>query len=105
MAVSRSGAKTSLRDDLKLFVWEGVDKRGTKMKCEQSSKSENLVRAALRRMALNPTSVRAKSKPLFGSAGKKVTPGDIAAFRRMLATLIKSEIDSASCGECVLQYV
>src|SRR3546814_7484044 len=92
MAVSRSGAKTSLRDDLKLFVWEGVDKRGTKMKGEQTSKSENLVRAELRRMGLNPTSVRAKAKPLFGGAGKRVTQGDIAIFSRQLATMMKSGV-------------
>src|SRR3546814_1820680 len=62
------------------------------MKGEQSSKSENQVRAELRRMGINPTSVRAKSKPLFGSAGKKVTPGDIAVFSRQLATMMKSGV-------------
>ena len=76
MAASRSAAKTSLRDELKLYVWEGVDKRGTKMKGEQPSKSENFVRAELRKMGITPTSVRPKPKPLFGSGGKKVTPGD-----------------------------
>src|SRR3546814_17524186 len=62
------------------------------MKGEQSSKSENQVRAELRRMGINPTSVRAKSKPLFGSAGKKVTPGYIAVFSRQLPTLMKSGV-------------
>ena len=92
MAASRSAAKTSLRDELKLYVWEGVDKRGTKMKGEQPSKSENFVRAELRKMGITPTSVRPKPKPLFGSAGKKVTPGDIAVFSRQLATMMKSGV-------------
>src|SRR5690606_15859447 len=92
MAASRSAAKTSLRDELKLYVWEGVDKRGTKMKGEQPSKSENYVRAELRKMGITPTSVRPKPKPLFGSAGKKVTPGDIAVFSRQLATMMKSGV-------------
>ncbi|MDQ2701598.1 MAG: type II secretion system F family protein [Pseudomonadota bacterium] len=92
MALSKSAARTSLRDELKIFVWEGVDKRGTKMKGEQSSKSENFVRAELRKMGINPTSVRPKPKPLFGSAGKKVTPGDIAVFSRQLATMMKSGV-------------
>ena len=92
MAASRSAAKASLRDELKIFVWEGTDKRGTKMKGEQPSKSENFVRAELRKMGITPTSVRAKSKPLFGSSGKKVTPGDIAIFSRQLATMMKSGV-------------
>ena len=92
MAASRSAAKASLRDELKIFVWEGTDKRGTKMKGEQPSKSENFVRAELRKMGITPTSVRPKSKPLFGGAGKKVTPGDIAVFSRQLATMMKSGV-------------
>ena len=92
MAASRSAAKASLRDELKIFVWEGTDKRGTKMKGEQPSKSENFVRAELRKMGITPTSVRPKSKPLFGSAGKKVTPRDIAVFSRQLATMMKSGV-------------
>jgi len=92
MAASRSATKTGLRDDLKLFVWEGTDKRGVKMKGEQSAKSENFVRAELRRQGINPTVVKPKPKPLFGGAGKKVTPGDIAIFSRQLATMMKSGV-------------
>jgi type IV pilus assembly protein PilC len=92
MAASRSAVKTGLRDDLKLFIWEGTDKRGVKMKGEQSAKSENFVRAELRRQGINPTVVKPKPKPLFGGAGKKVTPGDIAIFSRQLATMMKSGV-------------
>jgi len=92
MAVSRPAARTGLRDELKLFVWEGTDKRGVKMKGEQSAKSENFVRAELRRQGITPVSVRPKPKPLFGGAGKRVTPGDIAVFSRQLATMMKSGV-------------
>ncbi|HEU4991570.1 MAG TPA: type II secretion system F family protein [Luteimonas sp.] len=92
MAASRSAAKGSLRDELKLFVWEGTDKRGVKMKGEQPAKNENFVRAELRRQGITPTVVKPKPKPLFGSAGKKVTPGDIAVFSRQLATMMKSGV-------------
>lgn len=92
MAASRSAAKGGLRDDMKLFLWEGTDKRGVKMKGEQSAKSENFVRAELRRQGINPTVVKPKPKPLFGGAGKKVTPGDIAIFSRQLATMMKSGV-------------
>jgi type IV pilus assembly protein PilC len=92
MAASRSAAKGSLRDELKLFVWEGTDKRGVKMKGEQPAKNENFVRAELRRQGITPLTVKPKPKPLFGSAGKKVTPGDIAVFSRQLATMMKSGV-------------
>ena len=92
MAASRSATKTGLRDDLKLFVWEGTDKRGVKMKGEQSAKSENFVRAELRRQGIIPTVVKPKPKPLFGGSGKRVTPGDIAIFSRQLATMMKSGV-------------
>ncbi len=77
MALSRSAAKTSTgarADGMQIFVWEGTDKRGVKMKGEVPSKSANLVRAELRRQGITPTVVKAKPKPLFGGAGKKVTP-------------------------------
>lgn len=92
MAASRSATKTGLRDDLKLFVWEGTDKRGVKMKGEQSAKSENFVRAELRRQGIIPTVVKPKPKPLFGGSGKRVSPGDIAIFSRQLATMMKSGV-------------
>jgi type IV pilus assembly protein PilC len=92
MAASKSATRTGLRDDLKLFIWEGTDKRGVKMKGEQSAKSENFIRAELRRQGINPTVVKPKPKPLFGGAGKRVTPGDIAIFSRQLATMMKSGV-------------
>ena len=50
MAVTRSAAKKSVPVDrntsqLSMFVWEGTDKRGVKMKGEQQSKNMNLLRA------------------------------------------------------------
>jgi len=95
MALSRSAAKTSTAaraDGLQTFVWEGTDKRGVKMKGETPGKSLHLVRAELRRQGITPTVVKPKPKPLFGSAGKKVTPGDIAVFSRQIATMMKSGV-------------
>ena len=50
MAVTRKAARQSLArpDGLSTFVWEGKDKRGVKMKGEQSAKSQALLRAELR---------------------------------------------------------
>jgi Type II secretory pathway, component PulF len=93
MALSRSAAKTTGRNSgLEIFVWEGTDKRGAKMKGEQPAKSVNLVRAELRRQGITPTMVKPKPKPLFGGAGKRVTAADIAIFSRQLATMMKSGV-------------
>ncbi len=74
------------------FVWEGKDKRGVKMKGEQTAKNANLLRAELRRQGITPTVVKPKPKPLFGAAGSKVSPKDIAFFSRQMATMMKSGV-------------
>ncbi|QNH20186.1 type II secretion system F family protein [Xanthomonas sp. GW] len=74
------------------FVWEGTDKRGVKMKGEQTAKNANLLRAELRRQGITPSVVKPKPKPLFGSTGSKITPKDIAFFSRQMATMMKSGV-------------
>ena len=103
MAVTRTAAKQTIRrvDPLEIFVWEGKDKRGTKMKGEQAAKNPNLVRAELRRMGITPSVVKPKPKPLFGSAGKRVSAKDIAIFSRQLATMMKSGVPIVSSLEII----
>lgn len=98
MAVTRAPARTSAKPvaragvTLQTFVWEGTDKRGVKMKGEDQAKNANLLRAELRRQGILPTVVKAKGKPLFGGAGKRVKPKDIAVFSRQIATMMKSGV-------------
>lgn len=100
MAVTRSAAKAGsktakpVREGVTLptFVWEGVDKRGKKMKGEQQARNANLLRAELRKQGIQPGMVKAKPKPLFGGAGKAITAKDIAVFSRQLATMMKSGV-------------
>ena len=109
MAVSRTVAKSATKAaatkragvTLGTFVWEGTDKRGTKMKGEQQSKNVNMLRAELRRQGINPTVVKAKPKPLFGNAGKAVSPQDIAVFSRQIATMIKSGVPVVQALEII----
>lgn len=105
MAVTRSAAKNTpapVRENpLNLFVWEGTDKRGIKMKGEQSSKNANFLRAELRKQGITPTVVKVKPKPLFGSAGKPVTPKEIAFFSRQLATMMKSGVPIVTSLEII----
>ncbi|KRG69957.1 type II secretion system F family protein [Pseudoxanthomonas dokdonensis] len=105
MAISRSAAKktvTPVRENpLSLFVWEGVDKRGVKMKGEQSSKNVNMLRAELRKQGITPGVVKAKPKPLFGSAGKPITAKEIAFFSRQMATMMKSGVPIVGALEII----
>ncbi len=105
MAVTRSAVKKApapaRENPLNLFVWEGVDKRGVKMKGEQQSKNANFLRAELRKQGITPNVVKVKPKPLFGSAGKPVTPKEIAFFSRQLATMMKSGVPIVGALEII----
>jgi type IV pilus assembly protein PilC len=106
MSATRIAAKKTVPVDrgtsqLVPFVWEGTDKRGTKMKGEQPAKNANLLRAELRRQGISPTVVKPKPKPLFGAAGKVITPKDIAFFSRQMATMMKSGVPIVSSLEII----
>lgn len=105
MSVSRSAIKKEpvARSTMELqpFVWEGTDKRGIKMKGEQLAKNANLLRAELRRQGINPSQVKVKPKPLFGAAGKPVSPKDIAFFSRQMATMMKSGVPIVAALEII----
>lgn len=75
-----------------VFKWEGTDKKGAKLKGELSGQSPALVKAQLRKQGVNPTKVTKKSKDLFGGAGKKIKPMDIALFTRQMATMMKAGV-------------
>ena len=105
MAVTRSAAKSATapvrENPLNLFVWEGTDKRGVKMKGEQSAKNANFLRAELRKQGITPNVVKVKPKPLFGSAGKTISAKEIAFFSRQLATMMKSGVPMVSSLEII----
>jgi type IV pilus assembly protein PilC len=75
-----------------IFLWEGRDKRGVKLKGQQVAANPNLVRAELRRQGISPIRVRKKPKPLFGGKGRRITAKEIATFSRQLATMLKSGV-------------
>jgi type IV pilus assembly protein PilC len=85
-----------------MFVWEGTDKTGKRVKGEMSGQSESLVKATLRRQGVKPLKVKKKPKPLFGSSsGGKVTPKDITVFSRQLATMMSSGVPLVQAFEIV----
>ena len=70
------------------FQWEGKDKKGNTLKGEVNSTSAALVKAHLRTQGIAASKVKKKPKSLFGGAGKKISPMDIALFTRQMATMM-----------------
>ena len=103
MSATRNAAKPAARanDGLQTFTWVGKDKRGMVMKGEQSARNINFVKAELRRQGITPQTVKPKSKPLFGGAGKPIKPKDIAIFSRQLATMMKSGVPVVGALEII----
>jgi len=75
-----------------VFFWEGVDRRGARVKGEARAESVALVRADLRRQGVNPLKVKKKAQPLFGGGKRKITNQDIAVFSRQLATMMAAGV-------------
>src|SRR5215472_10390650 len=104
---ARAGIKTSVGksraaiSQMQTFTWVGIDKRGVKIKGEQISKNASLVKAALRQQGINPQSVKAKAKPLFGKSGKTIKGRDIAVFSRQLATMMAAGVPMVQGFEIV----
>ena len=71
------------------FAWDGVDKKGKRMKGDMRASGEAVVNASLRRQGISVSKVKKQST--FGR-GKKITEKDIALFTRQFATMLKSGV-------------
>lgn len=74
-----------------VFLWEGTDRKGIKLKGELSGANPSMVRAQLRKQGIQPKKVRKKGISLF-SAGKRIKPMDIALFTRQMATMMRAGV-------------
>ena len=86
------GAQRAAVSQLTTYEWVALDKRGKRMKGDMPAKNASLVKAELRRQGMNPQTVRERAKPLFGSTGSTVKPGDVAVFSRQIATMMASGV-------------
>ena len=84
-----------------MFVWEGVDRHGKRVKGEMSGQNDALIKAQLRRQGVNPLKVKKKGKPLFGASKGKITTKDITVFSRQLATMMSSGVPLVQSFEIV----
>jgi type IV pilus assembly protein PilC len=91
-ATAQRGRARAEVSQLQTFVWAGKDKRGQSIKGEYAAKNLSLVKAELRRQGINPTSVKAKGKPLFGAAGKTIKAREIAVFSRQISVMMQAGV-------------
>ena len=91
---------TASAPDAILFLWEGVDRKGTRIKGEAQATNEILLKADLRRQGINPLKVKKKPKPLFGG-GKKIVSKDISIFARQLATMLNAGVPLVQSFEII----
>jgi type IV pilus assembly protein PilC len=76
-----------------LFSWEGINRKGQKVKGETSGPNLATVKAQLRKQGIQPGKVKKKATSLisFGGGGK-ITPLDITFFTRQMATMMKAGV-------------
>jgi len=82
------------------FSWEGVDRKGARIKGVTEGPSESYIKSQLRKQGINPIRVRKKST-LFGKRKKKITGQDIAIFSRQLATMMSAGVPLVQSMEIV----
>ena len=73
------------------FVYKGKSKTGKPAQGEIQGTSLAIVKAQLRRQGITATSVKKKSKPLFGGS-KPINSADICVFTRQMATMMKAGV-------------
>lgn len=75
-----------------VFVWQGTNRQGRKIKGERTGENIAAVKAALRRDGILPLKIKKKPKDLFAPRKPAIKPSDIAVFSRMLATMMSSGV-------------
>jgi type IV pilus assembly protein PilC len=80
------------KEEVVLFVWEGTDRTGGRLKGELSARTETTAKAELRRQGIKVVKIKKKPKPLFSARKKKITTKDIAVFSRQLATMMSAGV-------------
>jgi type IV pilus assembly protein PilC len=82
------------------FIYEGTDRKGTKVKGEATGKAPSVVKAELRKQGINARKVVRKREIHLGGK-KKIKPMDIAIFTRQMATMMKAGVPLVQAFEIV----
>jgi type IV pilus assembly protein PilC len=71
-----------------IYLWQGTNKQGRRVKGQLSGENVTQVRNDLRRQGIAPLKIKKKPKDLFAPRKPKIKPADIAVFSRQLATMM-----------------
>lgn len=82
------------------FIYEGTDRKGSKVKGEATGKAPSVVKAELRKQGINAKKVVRKREIHLGGK-KKIKPMDIALFTRQMATMMKAGVPLVQAFEIV----
>ena len=86
------------------FAYDGVDRKGIKIKGELPARNMALAKVTLRKQGINITNIREKRKnPLEGLMKKRVNTLDITIFTRQLATMMKAGVPLVQSFEIVAE--
>jgi type IV pilus assembly protein PilC len=96
--IAATASVRTIKRDLP-FTWEGMDKRGNRVKGKSLAPDEAALRADLRRQGIAPSKIKKQSQAF--KSGGKVKPEDIAVFSRQLATMLASGIPLVQAFEIV----
>jgi type IV pilus assembly protein PilC len=82
------------------FKWEGVDKKGNRIKGQSIGPNADFIKLALRKQGINPIAVR-KASTLFAKGKGTIESGDIAIFSRQMATMLASGVPLVQALEII----
>ncbi|WP_163122266.1 type II secretion system F family protein [Acinetobacter portensis] len=86
------------------FIYDGVDRKGAKLKGEIPARNMALAKVTLRKQGITIKSIREKKKNILeGLFKKKVTTLDITIFTRQLATMMKAGVPLVQSFEIVAE--
>ena len=93
-----TSAIRSIRKDV-AYQWEGMDKKGQRIKGRSVAQSEQALKNELRRQGVVATRIRKQSQAF--KSGGKVRAEDIAIFSRQLATMLGAGIPLVQAFEII----
>lgn len=86
------------------FAYDGVDRKGAKVKGELPARNMQLAKVTLRKQGITIKSIREKRKNILeGLMKKKVSTLDITIFTRQLATMMKAGVPLVQSFEIVAE--
>src|SRR5690349_11552691 len=98
MAPAATATVKSIKRDVP-FQWEGMDKKGNRVKGKSLAPDEAALRADLRRQGIAASRIKKQSQAF--KTGGKPSPEDIAVFSRQLATMLAAGIPLVQAFEIV----